>query len=75
MKIARFSGCKNCVSERENFIFDAFVYLYPFENGFILVSFRYMTTGRTTDDGRTDVANYRISDPVGGPAITPNITQ
>jgi len=26
MKIARLSGCKNFVSEREKFIFDAFVY-------------------------------------------------
>ena len=25
MKIARFSSCKNFVSEREKFIFDAFV--------------------------------------------------
>jgi len=36
VKIARLSSCKNFVSEREKFIFDAFVDLYPverFENG------------------------------------------
>jgi len=35
VKIARLSSCKNFVSEREKFIFDAFVDLYPvkrFEN-------------------------------------------
>jgi len=31
VKIARLSSCKNFVSEREKFIFDAFVYLYPVE--------------------------------------------
>jgi len=28
MKIARLSGCKNFVGEREKFIFDAFIGLY-----------------------------------------------
>jgi len=33
------------------------------KNGSILLSFRDITTGRTPDDGRTDVGNQRISGP------------
>jgi len=43
VKIARLSSCKNFVSEREKFIFDAFVDLYPverFENGSDISGFR-----------------------------------
>ena len=43
MKIVRLSGCKNFVSEREKFILDAFVNLYPverFENGSDMCGFR-----------------------------------
>jgi len=43
VKIARLSSCKNFVSEREKFIFDAFVDLQPverFEDGSDMSGFR-----------------------------------
>ena len=43
VKIARLSSCKNFVSKRDKFIFDAFVDLWPverFENGNDMSGFR-----------------------------------
>ena len=48
-KTARLSSCKNFVSEREKFIFDAFVDLQPverFENGSDMSGFRSLARAR-----------------------------
>jgi len=52
VKIARLSGCKNFVGEREKFIFDAFVDLKPverFENRVIYVELGVLTTARARE--------------------------
>jgi len=57
-------------SERGNRISDAnFLTAFHSNYGSILLSFRNMTTGRTTDGRRTDIGKHRISGSEGGPAI------
>jgi len=49
VKIARLSGCKNFVRERQKIILDAFVDLQPverFENGGDMCGFRSLNVGK-----------------------------